>query len=121
MAHAVNPYGDGRASERIADAIEYSFGLRAETAGEFQPDMKRRSKLLIIVLLVLTAAVIVFALFFMGRRSRPSTSALPTGGQDSGVETGSPGSRRWWKLRRRTSSPCLPSSPGRRTTPAPRP
>jgi len=28
MAHAVNPYGDGRACARIADAIEYRFGLR---------------------------------------------------------------------------------------------
>ena len=28
MAHAVNPYGDGRACERIADAIEWHFGLR---------------------------------------------------------------------------------------------
>ncbi len=25
MAHAANPYGDGHASERIADAIEQSF------------------------------------------------------------------------------------------------
>lgn len=30
MAHAVNPYGDGRACERIADAVEYRFGLRKE-------------------------------------------------------------------------------------------
>ena len=30
MAHAVNPYGDGRACARIADAIEWYFGLRAE-------------------------------------------------------------------------------------------
>ena len=30
MAHAVNPYGDGRACRRIADAIEYRFGLRAQ-------------------------------------------------------------------------------------------
>lgn len=28
MAHAVNPYGDGRACERIADAILYHFGMR---------------------------------------------------------------------------------------------
>ena len=28
MAHAVNPYGDGHACRRIADAIEYTFGLR---------------------------------------------------------------------------------------------
>ena len=30
MAHAVNPYGDGHACARIADAIEWYFGLRAE-------------------------------------------------------------------------------------------
>ncbi len=30
MAHAVNPYGDGHACRRIADAIEWKFGLRAE-------------------------------------------------------------------------------------------
>ena len=30
MAHAVNPYGDGRACRRIADAIEWKFGLRGE-------------------------------------------------------------------------------------------
>jgi len=29
MAHAVNPYGDGHACQRIVDAIEYRFGLRA--------------------------------------------------------------------------------------------
>ncbi len=28
MAHAVNPYGDGNACARIADAIEWHFGLR---------------------------------------------------------------------------------------------
>ncbi len=28
MAHAVNPYGDGHACRRIADAIEWHFGLR---------------------------------------------------------------------------------------------
>ena len=28
MAHAVNPYGDGHACRRIADAVEYRFGLR---------------------------------------------------------------------------------------------
>ena len=28
MAHAVNPYGDGAACRRIADAIEWRFGLR---------------------------------------------------------------------------------------------
>ena len=36
MAHAVNPYGDGQACRRIADAIEWKFGLRAERPGEFQ-------------------------------------------------------------------------------------
>ncbi len=35
MAHAVNPYGDGHACRRIADAIEYTFGLRAEPPQEF--------------------------------------------------------------------------------------
>jgi predicted NBD/HSP70 family sugar kinase len=28
MAQAVNPYGDGRAADRIADHLEYHFGLR---------------------------------------------------------------------------------------------
>jgi UDP-N-acetylglucosamine 2-epimerase len=37
MATAVNPYGDGRACPRIADAILYSFGLRAEPPEVFQP------------------------------------------------------------------------------------
>ena len=36
MAHAVNPYGDGQACRRIADAIEWKFGLRTERPGEFQ-------------------------------------------------------------------------------------
>ena len=35
MAHAVNPYGDGFACRRIADAIEWRFGLRAERPDEF--------------------------------------------------------------------------------------
>ena len=35
MAHAVNPYGDGRACRRIADAIEWHFGLRPEPPEEF--------------------------------------------------------------------------------------
>ena len=35
MAHAVNPYGDGQACRRIADAIEWKFGLRAEKPDEF--------------------------------------------------------------------------------------
>lgn len=35
MAHAVNPYGDGKACVRIADAIEYRFGLRNTPPKEF--------------------------------------------------------------------------------------
>ena len=35
MAHAVNPYGDGRACRRIADAIEWRFGLRETPPEEF--------------------------------------------------------------------------------------
>lgn len=35
MAHAVNPYGDGNACARIADAIEWYFGLRTEKPKNF--------------------------------------------------------------------------------------
>jgi UDP-N-acetylglucosamine 2-epimerase (non-hydrolysing) len=35
MAHAVNPYGDGRACQRIADAILYHFGFRAQPPKSF--------------------------------------------------------------------------------------
>lgn len=35
MARAVNPYGDGRACERIADALAWGFGLRSEAPEEF--------------------------------------------------------------------------------------
>jgi UDP-N-acetylglucosamine 2-epimerase len=35
MAKAVNPYGDGRASERIVQALLYNYGLRAEKPEEF--------------------------------------------------------------------------------------
>lgn len=35
MARAVNPYGDGEACRRIADAIEFSFGLRTTPPGSF--------------------------------------------------------------------------------------
>ena len=35
MAHAVNPYGDGLACRRIADAIEWKFGLRPEPPAPF--------------------------------------------------------------------------------------
>ena len=37
MAHDANPYGDGRACGRIADAIEYRFGLRAQPPAPFHP------------------------------------------------------------------------------------
>ena len=35
MAHAVNPYGDGLACRRIADAVEWRFGLRPEPPAPF--------------------------------------------------------------------------------------
>ena len=37
MAHAVNPYGDGSACKRIADAIEWHFGRRPERPADFHP------------------------------------------------------------------------------------
>ncbi|MCF2661435.1 non-hydrolyzing UDP-N-acetylglucosamine 2-epimerase [Pseudoflavonifractor phocaeensis] len=37
MAHAVNPYGDGQACRRIADAIEWHFGLRPQAPEAFLP------------------------------------------------------------------------------------
>lgn len=37
MAHAVNPYGDGHACRRIADAIEWHFGLRQDAPEPFAP------------------------------------------------------------------------------------
>lgn len=37
MARAVNPYGDGRACERIADAIAFGFGLSGAAPGDFAP------------------------------------------------------------------------------------
>ena len=33
MAHAVNPYGDGKTSARILQAIEHYFGLRSDWTG----------------------------------------------------------------------------------------
>mgnify|MGYP003292274968 CR=1 FL=1 len=36
MSHAKNPYGDGKASERIADAILYAFGLKDSKPNEFK-------------------------------------------------------------------------------------
>ena len=38
MARAVNPYGDGNACIRIADAIEWHFGLRKERPADFRPE-----------------------------------------------------------------------------------
>ena len=35
MAKAVNPYGDGHASARIADAILWHFGMREEKPADF--------------------------------------------------------------------------------------
>ena len=35
MAHAVNPYGDGNACRRIAEAILWHFGLRSERPDDF--------------------------------------------------------------------------------------
>ena len=37
MAHAVNPYGDGQACRRIADAIEWHFSLRQAPPDAFAP------------------------------------------------------------------------------------
>lgn len=36
MARAVNPYGDGKASQRIVEALLYEFGFSSERPGEFQ-------------------------------------------------------------------------------------
>lgn len=36
MAHAVNPYGDGKASERIAKALLYEFGYNSEKPDGFK-------------------------------------------------------------------------------------
>ena len=41
MAHAVNPYGDGQACRRIADAIEWHFGLREQPPMDFTPTAAR--------------------------------------------------------------------------------
>ncbi|SKA81244.1 UDP-N-acetylglucosamine 2-epimerase (non-hydrolysing) [Clostridium sp. USBA 49] len=35
MTKAINPYGDGKASERIVDAILYSFGYKKDRVSEF--------------------------------------------------------------------------------------
>jgi UDP-N-acetylglucosamine 2-epimerase (non-hydrolysing) len=36
MAHAVNPYGDGFACRRIADAILWYFGRKSEKPADFR-------------------------------------------------------------------------------------
>ena len=36
MAKAVNPYGDGTACARIAEAIKWHFGFRADRPEDFQ-------------------------------------------------------------------------------------
>lgn len=36
MSKAVNPYGDGKASQRIADAILYHFGFKKDNIEEFR-------------------------------------------------------------------------------------
>ena len=36
MALAVNPYGDGSACRRIADAVEWRFGLRKDPPEDFR-------------------------------------------------------------------------------------
>jgi hypothetical protein len=44
MANAVNPYGDGKATLRILDAIRYHFGMWDERPAEFlgdKPDATR--------------------------------------------------------------------------------
>lgn len=38
MAHAVNPYGDGHACERIAQAIAWHFGLTQNRPADFVPE-----------------------------------------------------------------------------------
>jgi UDP-N-acetylglucosamine 2-epimerase len=43
MAKAVNPYGDGHASERIVQAVRYFLGLREGRPEEsFNPALTRR-------------------------------------------------------------------------------
>ncbi|HOO13025.1 MAG TPA: UDP-N-acetylglucosamine 2-epimerase, partial [Bacillota bacterium] len=38
MAHAVNPYGDGKASQRIVDALLYFFGINENPPEDFCPE-----------------------------------------------------------------------------------
>lgn len=41
MANAVNPYGDGNASERIVESILYHFGKRPDRPQDFKAEIKR--------------------------------------------------------------------------------
>ncbi|MFM1651193.1 non-hydrolyzing UDP-N-acetylglucosamine 2-epimerase [Brevibacillus sp. B_LB10_24] len=43
MAKAVNPYGDGKASERIVDAVLFHFGLCSERPQPFRPGKKEQT------------------------------------------------------------------------------
>jgi UDP-N-acetylglucosamine 2-epimerase (non-hydrolysing) len=45
MAHAENPYGDGRAAERVAAALRLHFGLAAERPAPFAPRLPERERL----------------------------------------------------------------------------
>jgi UDP-N-acetylglucosamine 2-epimerase (non-hydrolysing) len=45
MANAVNPYGDGHATERILDAIRFHFEMTAERPAEFRGDAVVHAKL----------------------------------------------------------------------------
>ncbi len=42
MAHAVNPYGDGQACRRIADAIEWKFGRGGSSRRSSASDLRGR-------------------------------------------------------------------------------
>jgi UDP-N-acetylglucosamine 2-epimerase (non-hydrolysing) len=42
MARAENPYGDGRATERVVAALRYHFGLSAERPQPFVPNLPQR-------------------------------------------------------------------------------
>ncbi|MBN2406542.1 MAG: UDP-N-acetylglucosamine 2-epimerase (non-hydrolyzing) [Elusimicrobia bacterium] len=42
FSRSVNPYGDGRAAVRTADAIEYWLGLRKKRPGDWKPPKKTR-------------------------------------------------------------------------------
>ena len=40
MSNAVNPYGDGKASIRIAQSLLYHFGIRSELPEQFIPEIQ---------------------------------------------------------------------------------